>query len=472
MEQVRRWDSGVVNKVERTDQGYLRCDANITKTGVFTYRQPGGEARRELRLPDEVFDDATMRSFGLSPLTNGHPPVMLDARNTARYQVGSVVEPRRDGEHVAAYVQITDADAIEAAEAGRRQLSCGYTCDLERRSGVTHGLEGVPDGIHFDAIQRNIRGNHVALVDSGRAGSTVQLRLDQADGFQIETDEQWRYDRDPSTIQGLIFDPGAYSSDAAAKWAKEHGFSMPNGVDNDDEGLSIWERDPSQFETDSFRVIDLNPGIMAVIGRPVRTDAQHITTSKRGKQMESKITVDGVTYEVTEQVEQAVGKVMSRVDTLTSELADLKKQHETERARADAAEESLEAEKKARADAADPAKLRAAVDTRLKLERAAGPILGDEAKLDEMSDRDIKAAVVVAVAADKELAKQRLDNCGDEYLQARYDAALEGWEQTNQPNEGLAAARAAGNNVQRTDADSARERMIAHHQELGRKAFN
>jgi len=104
--------------------------------------------------------------------------------------------------------------------------------------------------------------------------------------------------------------------------------------------------------------------------------------------MESKITNDGATYDVTEQVEQAVGKVMSRVDTLTSELADLKKQYETERARADAAEESLEAEKKARADAADPAavdpaKLRAAVDTRPKLQTDARPTSGDDAKLDE-----------------------------------------------------------------------------------------
>ena len=472
MEQVRRWDSGTVGKVERTDQGYLRCDAKITKTGVFAYRQPGGTVRRELRLPEEVFDDSALRSFGLSPLTNGHPPVMLNARNTARYQVGSVVEPKQDGDHVSAYVQITDSDAIEAAEAGRRQLSCGYTCNLERRSGVTHGIEGVPDGLHFDAIQRDIRGNHVAMVDAARAGSTVQLRLDQADAFQVETEEQWRYDRDPSTIHGLVFDPDKYTADSAMRWAKEHGFSVPNGVDDDDDGLSIFEREPSQFEADSFRVIDLNPGVMAVIGRPTKTDSKEPASPAAGAKQMSKITVDGVAYEVTEQVEQAVSKLMKRLDEANTVIEDFKKFHQQEKARADAAEESLEAEKKARADAASPDKIRAAVDARLNLERAAAPILGDEVKLDGMTDAEIKAAVVIAAAKDKDLAKQRLDGCGDEYLSARFDAAIESWEVTSKPNAALAATRAAGNNVQRTDSESARERMIAHNQEIGRKAFN
>lgn len=402
MDTVRRWDSGVVGKVERTDQGYLRAPATITRTGVFTYQLPGGKVRRELRLPDEVFRADTLASFGLSPLTNGHPPVMLTSRNTARYQVGSVVEPKRDGDHVEAFVQVTDADAIEAAEAGRRQLSCGYTCDLEHQSGVTDGIEGVADGLTFDAIQRNIRGNHVALVDKGRAGATVQLRLDGADAFQIEDDD---------------------------------------------------DADGKPDKTDSIERAD---------GRP--------TMGAQG--MEAKITVDGVDYEATPQVEQAVGKLSARIDALQSQLAEQKKDLEAAKARADAAEESLAAEKQARADAESPEKVRAAVDARLALERSAGPILGDQAKLDEMADADIKRAVVIAAAKDAEVVKQRLDGCDDAYLQARYDAAVEGWEQANQPNAGLAATRQAANQATRTDSvNDARQRMIEHNRELGRKAI-
>lgn len=476
MYQVRRWDSGTVGEVERTNQGYLRAPATITRTGVFDYRQPGGTVRRELRLPDEVFNPKTLASFGLAPLTNGHPPVMLNARNTARYQVGSVVEPKQDGDHVAAYVQVTDADAIEAAEAGRRQLSCGYTCALEAKPGVTQGIPGIPDGLHFDAIQRNIRGNHVALVDKARAGATVQLRLDGADAFQVEP-EQSRLDADPTTVQTLIFDKGKYTSAKAVAWAKEHGFSAPKGADETEESLRVRERDPGQFQPDSFRTIELAPGVKAVIGRPKKTDSIDTTWAEArpagAKNMEAKVHIDGVDYETTPQIEQAVSKLMARVDALSAELAETKKSLSEQQARADTAEENLAAEKKAHADATDPAKLQAAVSARLALERAAGPILGSEVKVDEMADADIKRAVVLAVAKDAETVKARLDGCDDVYLQARYDAAVESWEQSQEPNAGLAATRKAANQATRTDSISdARARMIAHNQEIGRKPLN
>ena len=188
--------------------------------------------------------------------------------------------------------------------------------------------------------------------------------------------------------------------------------------------------------------------------------------------METKITVDGVSYEATPQVAQAVAKLDSRIAELDKALAEQKQKLETERARADAAEESLAAEKKAHADAIAPDKVQAAVNARLALERTATPILGPEVKLDGMSDADIKGAVVLAVARDKELAKERLDGCDAAYLQARYDAAIEGWEETSQRNDSLAAARKAGLRADAGDsADAARQRMIQHNRETGTKAL-
>jgi hypothetical protein len=404
METVRRWDIGEVGQVERTDQGYLRAPATITKTGVFSYRQPDGTTRLELRLPDEVFNTDAMRSFGLAPLTNGHPPVMLDSRNTARYQVGSVVEPKQDGDHVAAYVQVTDSDAIEAAEKGRRQLSCGYNCGLEFKSGVTRGIPGVEDGQKFDAIQRNIRGNHVALVDKARAGSTVQLRLDGADGFQVDTP------------------PIAPQSGA---------------------------------EADAGR-----PGKTGdrVDGRP----AQETTPMKE-------IRIDGVTYEASPQVAEAVGKTMARLDALEANLAEVQKKASEQQARADVAEEALAVEKKAHADALAPEKISEAVNARLALERAAAPILGDEVKVDGMDDVAIKRAVVLHLAKDAELTKSRLDACDAAYLQARYDAAVEAYEPKPEPNAGLGAVKAAGGGERADAADSAQARMAQHNHEIGRK---
>lgn len=182
------------------------------------------------------------------------------------------------------------------------------------------------------------------------------------------------------------------------------------------------------------------------------------------------IRIDGITFEVSPQVAEAVEKTMARLDALKADLAEAQKKASEQQARADAAEENLAAEKKARADALSPDKVKAAVNARLALERQAAPILGDEVKVDGMDDGAIKRAVVLAVAKDAELTKQRLDACDDAYLQARYDAAVEAWQPPEETNEGLGAARAAVKGASRADsADDARKRMIERNQKLGRE---
>ena len=182
---VMRYDAVQFEKPTRTANGYLRCDATLTRVGVFEYRKKDGQTRRELRLPDEVFHADALGSFELVPLTNNHPREPLTSRNTRRYQAGTVQDIRRDGEHIGARILITDEDAIAAVEAGKRQLSCGYTCDLEQRPGFTAGIEGVQDGLRYDAIQRNIVGNHVAIVDRARAGATATIHLDADDAVMV-----------------------------------------------------------------------------------------------------------------------------------------------------------------------------------------------------------------------------------------------------------------------------------------------
>ena len=82
---------------------------------------------------------------------------------------------RKDGEFVAGELLVTDADLIKKLEDGAaRELSCGYNCDLDEKPGVT------ADGLRYDAIQRNIRGNHVAVVPKGRAGPEARVRMDGA----------------------------------------------------------------------------------------------------------------------------------------------------------------------------------------------------------------------------------------------------------------------------------------------------
>jgi hypothetical protein len=196
-----RLDSTPLRKVERLDNGYLRAPAALGRVGIQPYMRGDGTVRYELRPEEEVFHADSLASHCLIPVTNnsntqhdGHPvgaDAKLTAENTVHYQVGvvgqDVTANRADGV-VEATVQLMEKGAIADAEGGKVQLSCGYSCSLDETPGVWNGQK-------YDAIQRNIRVNHVALTKQGRAnlsdkGAIVRLRLDSADGVAVTSPSQ------------------------------------------------------------------------------------------------------------------------------------------------------------------------------------------------------------------------------------------------------------------------------------------
>ena len=154
--------------------GRIRVDGVLTRAGVFLYRNPDGSERREYRPPGEVFKQDSLKTFADVVVTDDHPPVMVDASNARQFAVGHVSgDPRRDGDLVIGRLTVMDATTIAKLEGGKVALSCGYEVDLESVSGVT------PEGDRYDAVQRNIRGNHVAIVETGRAGPEARIDLPQ-----------------------------------------------------------------------------------------------------------------------------------------------------------------------------------------------------------------------------------------------------------------------------------------------------
>jgi len=176
---VLRYDkASPLSKPVRLPNGFVRAEGYLTRAGIFVYRDAKGNTVRELRPPEEVMHPDALASFALVPVTNEHPPEALTADNAKQYAVGSVSESvAPEGDKVRATLMITDADAIAALDAGRSELSCGYTADVVIEPGTWEGQR-------YDAKQTNIRGNHVALVDAGRAGPTCSIRMDAADAAQ------------------------------------------------------------------------------------------------------------------------------------------------------------------------------------------------------------------------------------------------------------------------------------------------
>jgi len=179
--QVERYDRGTLGKAERTDAGFLRAPAHLTRVGVFVYRFADGTERRELRAPEEVLRADSLATLRGVPLTDRHPEDFVTAKNARKLGRGHIGEDvRADGDLVAATVTIEDEELIGVVERGdRRELSAGYTAELDTTPGVFRGER-------YDARQINIRYNHVSIVDAGRAGARVKLHVDRLDAEQIQ----------------------------------------------------------------------------------------------------------------------------------------------------------------------------------------------------------------------------------------------------------------------------------------------
>ena len=169
------------------------------------------------------------------------------------------------------------------------------------------------------------------------------------------------------------------------------------------------------------------------------------------------IRIDGVAYEVSAQVAQVFRTKFDKQDREIVELRTnataAESKATTESARADAAEEKATDLEGKLAAANDPASHKEAVAARLSLEREAAPILGDDVKLDDLSDDEIKIAVVKKVSP--KVDESKLES--GEYLTARYDGAIEAApasdiNDNDDPdyNPGLASVIGAG---RRADAD-------------------
>lgn len=186
---VQRFDRHEFKPPVRTGAGGLRIDATIARTGVQLYRRADGREIREYRPESEVFNADSLASIAGVPLTIRHPSEIVTPANWERLAVGHAsdaapVKVEDDGaQWIGLPLTVARQDAVQAVDARALvELSAGYTCDLELTPGTS------PNGERYDAIQRNIRFNHIALLPPGeaRAGSGARLRLDGNQEIQDE----------------------------------------------------------------------------------------------------------------------------------------------------------------------------------------------------------------------------------------------------------------------------------------------
>lgn len=198
------FDRASVRSVD--EDGRLHVEiTNISKATVNPYY--GREIPEWQRLglnPDKVYqllrDPAELEkgadTFNNLPLLSCHEPFTVDT-----YDPEDVVGATgTDAEFVAPFLRnslvVWDAVAIAGIDTGdQRELSCAYRYDADMTPGV---YENQP----YDGVMRNIRGNHIALVEKGRAGPDVVVG--DSDPFSITEYQAMKASRKSIAVKAAV----------------------------------------------------------------------------------------------------------------------------------------------------------------------------------------------------------------------------------------------------------------------------
>ena len=185
------------NPIE-TGEGFLICrNVPIARTGDMQYlgREIGLEHNQIIKVhrsSEEVFSEAALASFEGKPVTNDHPPELLTPDTVSVYEKGHAQNVRQGtGEwkdYVIADLHIHDGCLIEAVQNGKREISCGYECEYADDGDGTYS-------------QHHIRGNHIAVVERGRAGKRAAI----LDSDTIKKEQAERPERKKMKKHGLFF---------------------------------------------------------------------------------------------------------------------------------------------------------------------------------------------------------------------------------------------------------------------------
>ena len=223
----------ISDNMRRTPDGFLLClNVPIARTGALQYTPaemphipPGpGQFVTVERPEGVVFSAETLASFNGKPVVIGHPSTdsgLLTPSTARMAAIGNMQNIRRgaggDADKLLADLLITDAIAISLIESGQlREVSCGYRGIVEP-AGPGRGT------------QTAIIGNHLALVDRGRAGAECAIKDHHPKGKSMNLFEraaQALGKRNPKELRAIADE---MSAEQKADEEKKQGDEVPGG---------------------------------------------------------------------------------------------------------------------------------------------------------------------------------------------------------------------------------------------------
>lgn len=291
-------DSAPIAGLRLTRDGYAVAEVRAARTGIQQYT--GSEVGRPdlavvnvYRPPESVFAADSMSSYGHRPVTINHPAQGVTADNWKDLAVGVVGgDVVRDGGFVKVPLALMDAAAIKAVQDGTREISMGYVCDLAFEDGVT------PQGEPYQAVQREIRINHLALVPKGRAGPHCRIG-DQGFADPVPTQKPLNHgDRHMSlktiTVDGLpveTTDAGAIAIDLMRGKLADAATAMTTAKTTNDAALAAKDAELAKKDAE---IADLKTKVIdgSALDALASERADVVT---KAKALDAKVVTDGKT---------------------------------------------------------------------------------------------------------------------------------------------------------------------------------
>lgn len=231
----QRFDSIPLSDTYFTPEGYLIDNPILTRVGIFEYHNADGSVRRELRLPEEVFAAESLASYKGKPVILTHEAGLVDVENVQQEHIGTILsEGIQDGDNVRAQIVIHDAESLDY---GLRELSLGYTQTPDETPGVWNGQP-------YDAIQRNIQINHLALVEKARAGEQARLNIDGEEQGGNQMSKARKDGLTPEEIARLV-----------EEYKQRQAQRMQNSNPTTDEGTNPEEQTTDEDEADPVKEV-------------------------------------------------------------------------------------------------------------------------------------------------------------------------------------------------------------------------
>ena len=433
---AKRLDSISLDKTYYTEEGYLIDHPIVTTCGIFEYQKEDGSIRRELRLPEDVFEKKSLQSYKGKPIIITHDAGEVDKENVHREQIGTIMsEGYRDGDSVRCEIIIHDTNALKRC--GLKELSLGYSLDTEDVSGIWQGQP-------YDCIQKNIEINHLALVGEARAGETARLNIDSKDDDKkilkggmvvMYKPKETRTDENDLTPEELEVAIALYKAQKAAQTVSEE---STDGADGEETVNTEGEAAEASKEEKS----------------PIEQVKEHIDRrDSEGNEMTPE--------EIIAEQKADLDKLLAELDKLQAVNdmnADKGEKEAIEKEDMDSSEETnqdSEGEKEEKGVNMDS--IDKIIQDRLDICRMADKLHLDG--VEKLSVRDGRKKIIQTVNP-----KMNLDGKSDSYLNAAYDIAKQTFQErksTNDQRKQMVSNQVRQDAREESNSNSARKDMIA-----------